>query len=90
MKNDKKNPKRFSYENNIIPSEVPLPLRNLTQIEEMLIASAFPVIQVYTKPRDGQRGYKGHVITLPQDVQEIENIFPRQPKDIPVQICVQI
>ena len=50
----------------------------------MLIARAFPVMRVYTKPRGGQRAYKGHVITLPQDVQQLADILPRCPKDLPV------
>ena len=50
----------------------------------MLIARAFPILQVYTKPRGGQRAYKGHVITLPHDIQKIADVLPRQPKDIPV------
>jgi len=45
---------------------------------------AFPVMQIYTKPRGGQLAYKGHVITLPNDVQKIADILPRHPKDIPV------
>ena len=61
-KRDKGTPKKFSSENSMIPSAVPEPLVGLTQIEEMLIARAFPVMQVYTKPRGGQRAYKGHVI----------------------------
>ena len=51
---DKNNVKKFSIENNMIPSCVPKELQELTQIEEMLIARAFPVISVYTKP-GGQR-----------------------------------
>ena len=35
---DKKNPKKFSKENNMIPSAVPCELQGLTQVEEMLIA----------------------------------------------------
>ena len=34
----------------MIPAQVPKELQGLTQIEEMLIACAFPVISVYTKP----------------------------------------
>jgi len=41
-------------------------------------------MQIYTKPRGGQLAYKGHVITLPNDVQKIADILPRHPKDIPV------
>jgi len=36
------------------------------------------------KPRGGQRAYKGHVITLPHDVQQLADILPRCPKDLPV------
>lgn len=45
----------------MIPSSVPMELQNLTQIEEMLIARALPLIRVYMKP-GGQRGYSGHCI----------------------------
>ncbi|XP_066921730.1 uncharacterized protein [Clytia hemisphaerica] len=83
-KRDKTRPKKFSIENDMIPSKVPLELQGLTQVEEMLIARAFPIIQVYTKPNGGQKAYKGHVLTLPHDVQHIANVLPRYPSDIPV------
>ena len=83
-KRDKGNPKKFSNENCMIPSPVAVELRNLTQFEEMLIARAFPIIHVYTKPKGGQRAYKGHVITLPQDVQQWADVLPRCPVDLPV------
>jgi len=81
---DKSIPKKFSSENSMIPSPVPKELQELTQFEEMLIARAFPVMHVYTKPRGGQKAYKGHVITLPQDVQQLADVLPRCPKDLPV------
>lgn len=81
---DKSIPKKFSSENSMIPSPVPKELQELTQLEEMLIARAFPVMHVYTKPRGGQKAYKGHVITLPQDVQQLADVLPRCPKDLPV------
>lgn len=62
---DKKHPKKFSKENNMIPSEVPSELQGLTQVEEMLIARALPIMRVYIKP-GGQRGYSGHCINLPR------------------------
>ena len=68
----------------MIPSPVPKELQDLTQFEEMLIARAFPVMHVYTKPRGGQRAYKGHVITFPQDVQQLADVLPQCPKDLPV------
>ncbi|XP_028408480.1 uncharacterized protein LOC114531038 isoform X1 [Dendronephthya gigantea] len=55
---DKKSPKKFSCENLMIPSYVPDELQNLTQVEEMLIARALPIMRVYVKP-GGQRDGKG-------------------------------
>ena len=69
--------KIFSTENSMIPSPVPKELQGLTRFEEMLIARAFPVMHVYTKPRGGQRAYKGHV-------QQLADILPRCAKDLPV------
>ena len=34
----------------------------------MLIARACPIMSVYRK-HGGQRGYKGHVLNMPQDIQ---------------------
>jgi len=50
----------------MIPCAVP----KVPQVEEMLIARAFPVIQVYTKPNGRQKAYKRHVLTLPHDVEQ--------------------
>ena len=50
----------------------------------MLIARAVPVMHAYTKPRGGQKAYKGHVITLPQDAQQLADVLPRCPQELPV------
>ena len=47
---DKKLPKRFSKENDMIRSRVPRELQGLTQTEEMLIACALPMMSVYVRP----------------------------------------
>ncbi len=47
---DKKSPRKFSLENSMIPSSVPHELQDLTQIEEMLIARALPIMRIYIKP----------------------------------------
>ncbi len=47
---DNKSPRKFSYENSMIPSSVPTELQDLTQIEEMLIARALPIMRIYIKP----------------------------------------
>ncbi len=80
---DKKSPKKFSCANSMIPSPIPHELQNLTQIEEMLIARALPIMRVYIKP-GGQRGYSGHCINLPQNVTELATSLPRYPKDLAV------
>ena len=68
----------------MVPSAVPLELQNLTQVEEMLIARAFPVMNIYCKPRGGQMAYKGHVITSPSDVQTVADTLPNCPEDLPI------
>ena len=78
---DKKHPKKFSKQNYMVPSAVPSQLQGLTQIEEMLIARALPIMRVYIKP-GGQRGYSGHCINLPQHVQELATSLPRYPKEL--------
>ncbi len=80
---DKKSPKKFSFENSMIPSSVPQELKDLTQVEEMLIARALPIMRVYIKP-GGQRGYSGHCINLPQNVKELAISLPRYPKELSV------
>ena len=80
---DKKSPKKFSDQNSMLPLCVPQELKNLTQVEEMLIARALPIMRVYIKP-GGQRGYSGHCINLPQNVTELAKYLPRYPKNIAV------
>lgn len=53
-------------------------------MEEMLISRAFPIMQIYTKPRGGQVSYRGHIITLPNDVKKIANILPHSSSEIPI------
>ena len=82
-KRDKRAPKLFSAENDMHPGRVPACLENLTQIEEMLIARASPIMCVYRK-KGGQRGYSGHVLNLPQDVQGFLDKLPCNVSDLPV------
>jgi hypothetical protein len=84
-KRDKKSPKKFSAENDMDPGTVPEQLRGLTQVEEMLISRVCPIIRVYRK-HGGQRGYKGHVLNLPQDIQSFLNRLPSRMADLPVLI----
>ena len=43
-----------------------------------------PSMQICTKPNGGQRNYKGHIISLPCDIQKLSAILPRHPKHVPV------
>ena len=79
--------KKFSTENLMVTSAVPKELSGLTQVEEMLIACALPIIHVYIKP-GRQRGFSGHCINIPQNIRELAHSLPRYPKDLPV-IVVQ-
>ena len=71
----------------MVPFAVPKELSGLTQMEEMLIAHALPIIHVYIKP-GGQRGFSGHCINIPENIRELAHSLPRYPKDLPV-IVVQ-
>jgi len=65
------------------PSEVSYELRDLSEIEKMLIAQVFPMISVY-KLRGSQHGYRGNVINFPQNVQEFVSKLPRHPSSLDV------
>ena len=41
----------------------------------MLISRVCPIMRVYRK-HGGQRGYQGHVLNLPQDIQSFLNRLP--------------
>ena len=65
------------------PGLVHQQLQGLTQVEEMLIARVCPIMSMYRK-HGGQRGYRGHVLNLPQDIQSFLNRLPSQASDLPI------
>ena len=67
----------------MLPGEVPSCLRGLSQVEKTLIARACPIMSVYRK-HGGQRGYKGHVLNLPQDIQGFLDHLPCNVQEIPI------
>ena len=67
----------------MVPSAVPFQLQGLTQVKEMLIARALPIMRIYIKP-GGQRGYSGHCINLPQNIRDLAHSLPRYPRDLAV------
>ena len=62
---------------------MPPELRGLTQLEEMMIAQAHPVITVYAV-RGGQRKTKNHVVNFPQNVTRFFNTLPLHPDNVPL------
>ena len=82
---DKNVVKKFSTANDMHPGPVPECLQNLTQVEEMLIARVSPIMYIYRK-HGGQRGYKGHVLNLTQDIQSLLDKLPQAVSKLPVLI----
>ena len=82
-KRDKHPIKTYSATNNMDPGRVPQCLQQMTQVEEMLIARACPIMSVYRK-HGGQRGYKGHVLNMPQDVQSFLDRLPCHVAQLPI------
>ena len=82
-KRDKKPCRLYSAENDMDPGSVPAELQGLSEVEELLIARAFPIMFIYRK-HGGQRGYKGHVLNLPQDIQGFLNSLPANVSDLPI------
>ena len=66
---------RFSLDNNMDPGKQPSVLAVLTQVEEMLISRANPILQV-THAHGGQYKYSGHTICFPQDISNIATYLP--------------
>ena len=58
-------------------------LQGVTQVEEMLISAVMPIMSVYRLPQ-GQYGYSGHVVNLPQDVASFAQGLPRLPSELDV------
>ena len=60
-------------------------VQGLTQVEEMLISGVLPITSIYHLPQ-GQYGYHGHVINIPQDVISFANSLSRVPSNLDVLI----
>lgn len=80
---DKTVPKLYSADNDMDPGELPACLEGMTQIEEMLIARACPIMTVYRK-HGGQRGYSGHVLNLPQSIEHFLSELPPRVSELPL------
>jgi hypothetical protein len=70
---------KYCGANNMDPGDVPSELKDLTFIEELLIARVHPLISVF-KLKGLQYGYRGNVINFPQNVQKFATQLPH-PKE---------
>ena len=71
---DNKSPRKFSYENSMIPSSVPNELQNLTQIEEMLIACALSLSCEFTLNLVVNKAFQGIVLTCHKMSQNLRHL----------------
>lgn len=56
---------------------VPDELKNLTQLEQLLISPRIPFMKIRELPRGGQLGIKGNVVNVPADVNKTVRLIPR-------------
>ena len=71
--------------NNMNPGHIPDELRDLTYMEQILIAQINPIMQVY-KLRGQQFAFKGNCISFRQDIRTYTRVLPHVPSQIPVLI----
>ena len=57
----------------------------MSQAEELLISAVTPFMTIYHLPQ-GQYGYTGHVINMPQDLSVFATSLPRLPSELDVMI----
>ena len=75
-------------DNNLDPGEIPEELRKLTFVEELLIALNHPIVSVY-KIKNNQYGYRGNIITFPQDISSMAKALPHSIETISKYIIVR-
>ena len=80
---DKKVPEVWSGENNMDPMAVPEILSDMSDAEQMLIATLAPTVHVHLLKHGGIAS-KGHCIAFPQAVQEPATILPRLPAEVDI------
>lgn len=66
-----------SIGNNMSFPDVPDELKNLTQLEQLLISPRIPFMKIRELPRGGQLGIKGNVVNVPADVNKTVRLIPR-------------
>lgn len=85
---------RFAFANRNVIGDTPLPLQDLTPVEESMIArcrAKCMIVQLretdYILPNT-QRGIKGHVIVFPQNPDSLATILPPSSSEVEQYLCV--
>ena len=71
------------YTNNELARARLSSLPTLNDIEEMFIAIYNPVMKIY-RLKNGQWGFEGNVVNLPQDIGAACSVLPRLPSDVSI------
>ena len=79
---------RFSATNHMDPGIQPHVLEDLTQVEEMFIARASPILQVM-HAIGGQYKYRGHTISFPQEIKDVVKTLPRHINNLDLMVVVR-
>jgi hypothetical protein len=79
---------RFSAQNHMDPGSQPRVLEVLTQVKEILIARAIPILRVMHSI-GGQYKYRGHTISFPREVKNVAITLPRHIKDLYLMVVVR-
>lgn len=56
---------------------IPAELRDMTDMENHLVAPRIPFMKVYALPRGGQRGVHGGVVNVPTNLSKVQQQLPR-------------
>ncbi|XP_052131986.1 uncharacterized protein LOC113213282, partial [Frankliniella occidentalis] len=80
---------KYTANNLMDPGNVPAVLRGLTFVEQQLIARIHPVVCVY-RIRGHQMGYRGNVISFPQNVNELALSLPHRIQDLTSIVAVRL
>lgn len=75
------NNNKYSADNNIDPGPVPLELKDLSYIKQLLIAQVHPIVSIF-KIKSAQYAYSGNVINFRQNISEYIRRLPIHPKDL--------
>lgn len=66
----------YTEENDMDPLGVPEELKDLSYVEEQLIAVIHPMMTVFKLSGHHQFGYRGNIVNLPQDVKTFAKLLP--------------